>query len=48
MIACDYTDLSKREKPASSVKLDNVDLFPDKSFATVFPDASGPSSIIIF
>ena len=40
MIACDYTDLSKREKPALSVKLDNVDLFPDKSFAAVFPDAS--------
>jgi hypothetical protein len=40
MIACDFTDLSKREKPASSVTLDNVDLLPDKSFAVVFPDAS--------
>ena len=40
MIACDYTDLSRREKPAASVKLDNVDLLPDKSFAAVFPDAA--------
>ena len=40
MIACDYKDLSKRAKPAVNVKLDNVDLLPDKSFATVFPDAS--------
>ncbi|MAV34943.1 MAG: hypothetical protein CMJ59_05750 [Planctomycetaceae bacterium] len=40
LIACDYQDLSKREKPAVRVKLDGVDLFPDKSFAAVFPDAS--------
>ncbi|NQX90490.1 MAG: hypothetical protein HRT77_17780 [Halioglobus sp.] len=40
MIACDFNDQAKREKPAVSVKLANVKVLPDKSFATIFPDAS--------
>jgi hypothetical protein len=40
MIACDYEDMSKRERPAVSVTLDSVGLIPNKSFAAVFPDVS--------
>lgn len=40
MIACDYEDLSKREKVAVDIRLDNVDLISDRSFSTVFPDES--------
>jgi len=40
MMTCDYKDLSKREKQAVSVKLENVALVPNKSLAAIFPSTS--------
>ncbi len=40
MMTCDYEDMSKREKHAVTVKLENVTLIPGKSLSIIFPDAS--------
>ena len=38
MITCDFEDMSKREKHAVNVKLENVTLVPKRSLSVIFPD----------
>jgi len=38
MIACDFQDLSTREKPAFNIRFERAAVDADKSFSAVFPD----------